>query len=439
MFANGWASEKWRLFCVFMLACAISIISGYWAISFLLCVSLYLAWHLSQLRRVEAWLLSKTGEDTAPVAFGLWSDLINHIFRLHKLHRRTRQRQEQLIQRFEETAQATPDATVITGAYGEILWANTAAERFLGIRNPGDLGVRLANLVRNPKFNQFIQNCEIDSSFNMLSPTQGDRHLNVRVAPYRDGERLITARDISDLILADEMRKDFVSNASHELKTPLTVMTGYMELLEDDPSISAELKPLVTAVSEQTIRMRSLVDDLLTLSRLDSASKQQRETVLVAAMLESIVDDALHISQQSNPERPHDICLDANAGILIEGVYQDVFSAFSNLIFNAVAHTSAGANIHIRWQQEGEYAVLRVKDSGVGIEPQHLSRLTERFYRVQAGRERSQEKAISGRGTGLGLAIVKHIMQSHGGHLEIASEIGKGSEFSCFLPKKSGT
>ena len=164
MFANGWASEKWRLACVLLLACAIGLISGYWAISFLLCISLYLAWHLAQLRRVEAWLHSKTGEDSAPVAFGLWNDLINHIFRLHKLHQRTRQRQEQLIQRFEETAQATPDATIITGPHGEIRWANAAAERFMGIRNPGDLGVRLANLVRNPKFNAFIQDCDTDLS-----------------------------------------------------------------------------------------------------------------------------------------------------------------------------------------------------------------------------------------------------------------------------------
>ncbi len=437
MFANGWASEKWRLACVLLLACAIGLISGYWAISFLLCISLYLAWHLAQLRRVEAWLHSKTGEDSAPVAFGLWNDLINHIFRLHKLHQRTRQRQEQLIQRFEETAQATPDATIITGPHGEIRWANAAAERFMGIRNPGDLGVRLANLVRNPKFNAFIQDCDTDSSFNMLSPTQEDRHLNIRVAPYRDGERLITARDISDLILADEMRRDFVSNASHELKTPLTVMTGYMELLEDEPSINAELKPLVKAVSEQTIRMRSLVDDLLTLSRLDSGNTQQRETVMVAAMLGSIVEDALHLSEQSHPDNIHQIELQADAEKQIEGVYQDVFSAFSNLIFNAVAHTPGGALINISWQQENEFAVLRVKDSGTGIPAHHLSRLTERFYRVQPGRERSQDNAISGKGTGLGLAIVKHIMQSHDGHLEIASQVGKGSEFSCFFPLKS--
>jgi len=439
MFSNGWASEKWRLACVLLLACAIGIISGYWAISFLICISFYLAWHLAQLRRVEAWLHSKTGEEGAPVAFGLWSDLINHIFRLHKLHQRTRQRQEQLIQRFEETAQATPDATVITGTHGEILWANVAAERFLGIRNPGDLGVRLANLVRNPKFNQFIQDCDTNSSFNMLSPKLEDHHLNVRVAPYRDGERLITARDISDLILADEMRRDFVSNASHELKTPLTVMTGYMELLEDDSAIDAELKPLIKSVSEQTIRMRSLVDDLLTLSRLDNGNSEQRETVLVAPMLISIVEDALHLSEQSHPQAPHNIELDADADMQIEGVYQDIFSAFSNLIFNAVSHTPAGCQINISWQREGKSAALRVQDSGPGIPAHHLSRLTERFYRVQPGRERSQDKAMSGRGTGLGLAIAKHIMQSHGGTLKITSSLGKGSEFACNFPLNSIT
>ena len=437
MFANGWASEKWRLICVLLLACAIGLISGYWAISFLLCISLYLAWHLTQLRRVEAWLQSKSGAEGAPVAFGLWSDLINHIFRLQKLHQRTRQRQDQLIQRFEETAQATPDATIITGSCGEILWANAAAERFLGIRNPGDLGVRLANLMRNPKFNTFIHNCDIDSSFNMQSPIQSDRHLNVRVAPYRDGERLITARDISDLILADEMRRDFVSNASHELKTPLTVMTGYMELLEEEPSINPELKPLILSVSEQTTRMRSLVDDLLTLSRLDNGNKQQRESILVSPMLAAIVEDARHLSTQNHPQAPHQISLEAHADTVIEGVYQDIYSAFSNLVFNAVSHTPAGCHIDISWQPEDGYGVLCVQDHGPGIPTHHLNRITERFYRVQAGRERSQDSAISGRGTGLGLAIVKHIMQSHDGYLEISSEIGKGSNFSCRLPLSS--
>ena len=437
MFANGWASEKWRIAVLLVLATVVGFLSDQWALSFLAFVAFYAAWHLMQLRKVEHWLSIKGTESSAPIAFGLWNELINHIFRLHKRHDRIRQRQNDLIQRFQETAAATPDATIILGPYGEIRWSNAAAERYMGIRNPGDIGVRLANLIRTPKFARFIDANEPEKSINISSPVDEQIHLNVRVVPYRDGERLITARDISDLIRADEMRRDFVSNASHELKTPLTVMMGYLELLESDPGITEDIKPIVKSASEQTIRMRSLVDDLLTLSRLDSNDSPAREPVMVAAMLESIVEDALQLSQQIDADSLHRIELSADSSLVINGSYQELISAFSNLVFNAVLHTPSGTPIKIFWEKEQDKAVFRVRDAGPGIPPQHLNRLTERFYRVQAGRERSNQSALRGRGTGLGLAITKHIVHSHNGTLDIQSEVNVGSEFSCLFPLKS--
>ena len=437
MFANGWASEKSRIIVLILLATAFGLLSGHWAISFLVFAAFYAGWHVFQLRRVERWLSLKGTEANAPVAFGLWNELINHIFRLHKRHDKIRQRQNELIQRFQETAAATPDATIVIGPHGEIRWSNAAAERYMGIRNPGDVGVRLINLIRDPKFAKFISKSNPDKSFNITSPIDENIHLNVRIVPYRDGESLITARDISDLIRADEMRRDFVSNASHELKTPLTVMMGYLELMESDPGIAEDIKPLVKSASEQTIRMRSLVDDLLTLSRLDSNENPQRETVMVAAMLESIAEDAMQLSLQVDADMPHSIELEADKELVIEGSYQELISAFSNLAFNAVLHTPPGTPIKIFWEKEQDQAVFRVRDAGPGIPPQHLNRLTERFYRVQAGRERSNQTALHGRGTGLGLAITKHIVQSHNGTLDIQSEVNVGSEFSCSFPLKS--
>lgn len=436
MFANGWVSEKWRIAVVLLLATAVGLLSGHWALSFLAFIAAYAGWHLMQLRRIEHWLRMKGTENNVPVTFGLWNELVNHIFRLHKQHDKINQRQKNLIRRFQETAAANPDATIIIGPHGDIRWSNSAAERYIGIRNPGDIGVRIINLIRTPEFTEFIDSANPDKSINIASPIDEHTHLNVRIVPYRDGERLITARDISDLIRADEMRRDFVSNASHELKTPLTVMMGYLELMESDPSIDDELKPIVKSASEQTIRMRSLVDDLLTLSRLDSQDKPNSEPVMVAAMLDSIVEDAKQLSLQTG-EIPHIIDLEADSKLTIMGTHQDLVSAFSNLVYNAVAHTPAGTTIKIFWEREEDYAVLRVRDSGPGIEAQHLNRLTERFYRVQAGRERSNQTALHGRGTGLGLAITKHIVHAHGGQLDIESEINVGSEFSCAFPLQS--
>lgn len=434
MYSNGWNGEKWRLIGTGLAAYLLGAISGYWAYSALLCLCLYLAWHLFQLYKVEHWLRNNSDKENPPRVSGAYSEIGNHVLRLHKRQKKLRRRQKFLTQRFEDIAIAAPDATLIINSHGEVLWANDAAEQDLGIANPRDIGQRIGNLIDDTEFTHFIQQADNNAQFNMLSPRNNEQHLNLRISAYHGDEMLITARDISELVLASEMRRDFVNNASHELKTPLTVMSGYLELLEDDPSLSTDIKPLLSSVSEQTIRMRSLVDDLLTLSRLDSGRQHSAEPIAVADMLTSIVSDALHLRGQADSGFIDNITLEVNADRLLEGVYQDIFSAFSNLIFNAVAHTPVNAPIHISWNKEGGSLVLRVTDSGPGIEAQHLSRLTERFYRAQAGRERDSNTAASGRGTGLGLAIVKHIMQSHGGRLEISSTIGKGSTFSCIFP-----
>lgn len=434
MYSNGWNGEKWRLIGTGLAAYLIGAVSGYWAYSALFCLCLYLAWHLSQLYKVEHWLRHNSEKESPPRVSGAYSEIGNHVLRLHKRQKKLRRRQKSLTQRFEDIAIAAPDATLIINSHGEILWSNDAAEQDLGISNPRDIGQRIGNLIDDTEFSYFIQQADSNAQFNMLSPKNSEQHLNLRISAYHGDEMLITARDTSELVLASEMRRDFVNNASHELKTPLTVISGYMELLADEPTLDANIAPLISSVSEQTVRMRSLVDDLLTLSRLDSGIQQSLESIAVADMLTSIVNDALHLRGQADAGFIDNISLEADADRLLEGVYQDIFSAFSNLIFNAVAHTAVNAPIHITWKAEGAELVLCVSDSGPGIEAQHLSRLTERFYRAQAGRERDSNTAASGRGTGLGLAIVKHIMQSHGGRLEISSTMGKGSTFSCIFP-----
>lgn len=430
MFAEGLTSEKWRIIAVFIGATLLGLISRHWTLCYLLGLAFYLIWHLRQFIKFEHWLIRKGSEGDAPLLLGIWNDLINHIFRLQKQHGRDKLRLEGVIRRFQETVEALPDATIVVGPHSEIRWSNPAALRYLGVRNPGDIGVRVANLVRDMRFVEFLNGGDFEGSVNIVSPVDETVHLNVRIVPYRDGDRLITARDVTELMRADAMRRDFVSNASHELKTPLTVMSGYMELLESTPELSEELLPIVRSSAEQTVRMRNLVDDLLTLSRLEAHHRAATEPVMVAAMLESLVEEA----QQLSGERQHTLVLQADSSLVLEGSHQELVSAFSNLVFNAVHHTPDGTRIEVSWQRQAGNAVMRVRDYGQGIAPQHLGRLTERFYRVQAGRERDADSARKGRGTGLGLAICKHIVQAHGGQLEISSQLGSGSTFSCIFP-----
>ncbi|EDY86101.1 phosphate regulon sensor kinase PhoR [gamma proteobacterium HTCC5015] len=434
MFSEGRVTERWRLLALLLIATLVGMVTEHLTLCYLLALALYLIWHIRQFNRVERWLAAKGGEDEAPLVLGIWDDFINHLFRQEKHYQKEIERYETIVTRFQDTVNALPDATVVLGEHGDIRWANPAAERYLGIRNPGDIGQRLSNLIRDVAFVEFLAKDHVGKSINIISPLDDEVHLNVRVAPYRGGiERLVTARDISDLIRADQMRRDFVSNASHELKTPLTVMSGYMELLEGTPELDQDLLSVVRSADEQTARMRRLVDDLLTLSRLESNTQARFEPIMVAAILETVVEDAIHLSG----DRDHDVGLSADRELIIDGVYSDLVSALSNLVFNAVNHTPDGSVVRVSWQREGDEAVLRVKDNGLGIEPRHLPRLTERFYRAQAGRERDHSSARQGRGTGLGLAIVKHIVQAHGGRLSIQSTPGEGAEFVCYFPLKT--
>ncbi|MGM0564393.1 MAG: phosphate regulon sensor histidine kinase PhoR [Pseudomonadota bacterium] len=431
MFSEGRVAERWRLFASLLVATLLGMVTRQFVLCYLLVLVGYLIWHIRQFNRIEGWLAAKGDERDAPLVFGLWSDFLNHIFRQQRQNQKQLQRLDRVIERFQNTLDTLPDATVVLDAYGSIRWANPAAERFFGVRNPGDIGQRLSNLVRDLKLAELLSGDRIGESINIVSPVDDSVHLNVRMVPYRgSGERLLTARDVSDLMRADQMRRDFVSNASHELKTPLTVMSGYLELLQNTPGMEEDVLSLLRSTEEQTRRMRHLVDDLLMLSRLESGGSQRKESVAMASMLESMVGEA----RQLSGEMEHRISLEADPSLMVEGNYRDLVSAASNLIFNAVNHTPPGTEIRVSWQREGNNAVLRVIDSGPGIDAWHLPRLTERFYRVEAGRERRRESGNEGRGTGLGLAIVKHIVQAHGGRLEIVSERGKGAEFSCKFP-----
>jgi two-component system phosphate regulon sensor histidine kinase PhoR len=259
----------------------------------------------------------------------------------------------------------------------------------------------------------------------MPSPVNEDITLRVRVIPYAKNRRLLVARDVTRIQRLERTRQDFVANVSHELRSPLTVVSGYLETLLDADDFDAELTGQLQSMRSQTDRMNRIVNDLMLLSRLESEEPQaDREKVLLGPLIDSIVDHARELSAGNQ----HVIEVDVDVSLCIMGHEPELYSAFSNLVFNAIRYTPAGGRIMIRWQERNNELVFSVEDSGVGIAAHHIPRLTERFYRVDTGRSRATG------GTGLGLAIVKHVLLRHEGRLEIDSEVGRGSTFACHFP-----
>jgi len=381
-------------------------------------------------RRLYEWLRCQRDEP-APQLTGYPDRILAEVESLRRHHRQREDKLSQFIKRYQEATSALPDAIIILNHDDQIEWANQAAINYLGIRWPQDRGQRLANLIRHPKLIEYLkaQGQSGDTSgVTLPSPEDDKMQIEYRVIPYGDNLRLLVARDVTQIQQINQMRRDFIANASHELRTPLTVIAGYLESLEGDlDSSAAELQPQIKQMRQQASRMQTLIEDLLMLSTLESRSnKQPQEPVAVADILTSIYREATALSGEKN----HVFGLDIDHELLVRGSHKELYSAFSNLVVNAVLYTPAEGIIRIRWYEDDKGAHVKVSDTGDGIAPEHIPRLTERFYRVDKGRSRE-----SG-GTGLGLAIVKHIMQRHHGTLNIESELGKGSIFRCDFPSE---
>ena len=322
--------------------------------------------------------------------------------------------------------QSLPDATVVLDEIEQIRWCNRAAEQLLGLANGRDRGQRVNNLIRSPEFLAFLAQDDPSVEVEMVSPINAQLTLSLRCVDGGNKLRILTATDITQRVQIREMRKAFVADVSHELRTPLTVIQGYLEMLLEDGEIPDHALNALGQVKGQSDRMTEIVNDLLTLSKLESSalSDQDEQPVRVAGIAESIVRDA-----STNSKNNHTFETDIETDLIINASEKETFSACQNLVQNAVRYATPGTTITVSWKLDADHrAVFSVSDEGPGIDPTHLARLTERFYRVDKGRSRDVG------GTGLGLAIVKYIAQRHGSLLEIASEIGTGSTFSLVFP-----
>jgi two-component system, OmpR family, phosphate regulon sensor histidine kinase PhoR len=390
-----------------------------------LALAAFLAWQLFNLARLDYWLRDRKSRDP-PDPGGLWGEVVTQVVRLHRRKRFHKQRLLDVFRELRHSTAAMPDGVVVLNAHDEIAWFNRMAGRLLGLKRRADLGIRITNLVRDPEFVRYLQQGDFHEVLVITLATGAGLSLSFQIVPYGGNQRLMLVRDVSRQVALETMRTDFVANASHELRSPLTVITGYLEALDLDPPLDPALAGPLAEMRRQAERMNLIVRDLLELSRLDATQAEvQGEPVDVGALVLLLRKDIL-----ARPRHP-EVTLQIESADRLVCDENEIHSAFSNLVDNAAKYTPPEGSIVIRWwtDPKGD-GHLSVKDTGPGIAAEHLPRLTERFYRVDAGRARSTG------GSGLGLAIVKHALQHHGATLEIESQEGAGSTFTCHFPSR---
>ncbi|MGL5361139.1 MAG: phosphate regulon sensor histidine kinase PhoR [Shewanella sp.] len=381
-------------------------------------------WHYQQLARLNYWLW-RDRKLTPPQGSGSWEGVFNGIYRLQGKNRRRVSQLAALLARFRQGAEALPDAAVVLDSEHNILWCNKLAQLILGFVWPQDNGQRIDNLIRHPDFSLYIKNSQFKDPLELPSPVSDKRLLEIRIMPYGDRQLLLIARDITRIRQLEGMRKEFVANVSHELKTPLTVLQGYLEMMQSmaEPD-SLNAKPLAL-MQQQTLRMQSMVEQLLMLSRIEDAADINLEnTVDMMQLMETLEEEAKAMAQGN-----YQLVFYCEPGLHSHGSELQLRSACSNLISNAIRYTEPGGSITVQWRNVAGGGRFSVTDTGEGIAPQHIGRLTERFYRVDSARSRQTG------GSGLGLAIVKHALNHHHSELKVSSELGKGSTFSFVIPQ----
>ncbi len=417
--------ELIRLAAILSVAVVIGILSQQLILMLLLGLICFLCWHFIQLLKLYRRL--KEGRSFPVNSSGtLWACVDEHIRTLQIKSQKRKRRLSQYFSRFREAATALPDATVILERQGNITWCNPASSMLLGLDWPEVAGKNFAQLLQHPILSDYLAHGDHSSPLEFASHTDKTKVLNLFITPFgkRENQQLVVVRDITRLYHLDHTRRDFIANVSHELRTPLTVISGFLETMEE--TYSEKGGEFIPLMRRQAKRMDDTISDLLVLSRLEVDDKKTvEELVDVPALLARIADEAEALSGDAG----HQISLTADPALLLRGDKKELQSAFSNLVFNAVRHTPGRAHVQIDWVMQGKEALFSVTDTGEGIPARHIPRLTERFYRIDAARSRDLG------GTGLGLAIVKHILQHHGSALEISSQEGKGSCFSCRFPE----
>ncbi|MDH5257358.1 MAG: phosphate regulon sensor histidine kinase PhoR [Gammaproteobacteria bacterium] len=420
-------AEYWRLILIVSLGGVVGFLFGDITFGMLVGMSIYLVRHLIYIKKLAKWLAEPKSNIEPPEGNGIWFGIFNRIYKLQKRNKSQKVKLAAALTRFQEAASAMPDAMVILTSEGKIEWFNQAAKRLIGLKSPQDIEQHITNLIRYPAFKEFVENdLDAERDMEILSPFDESLILQLRIAPYGKGKALLVARDITQVSRLEQVRRHFVANISHELRTPLTVLTGYMETLTSNKNSKDNpwFQPMQHMYA-QSNRMQGIVKDLLLLTRLENYSESVvGAEVAVPELIEMLLEEARMLGH----DKTQALTADYDSSLRIIGRREDIQSAFSNLVSNAVRYTPKGGRIHIKWFSDDSGAHFVVEDTGMGISSMDIPRLTERFFRVDEARSRETG------GTGLGLAIVKHVLQRHDGNLTINSILGRGSQFSCNFP-----
>jgi two-component system phosphate regulon sensor histidine kinase PhoR len=386
------------------------------AVCVLIIVQLY------YLYRLGDWL-DHPDSGKLPDGWGAWTDIFSRLYKLRRDDEKNRTELIEWLARFRQAMSLLPDGLVIMDDVLFLEWCNPIAEQHLGLSLERDKGMRVTNLVRNPDFIDYIIIGRYDQP---LTLSHRDRKLIVHIIPFENRRQILVTHDVTESVRIDMMRRDFIANASHELRTPLTVINGFLEIAAAQPNLDPKTRAAhLKLMAEQGHRMQNLVEDMLTLTRLESMDYPLRsEYVKMSSLLDQILQEGNALSAGK-----HAISLTME-GPDITGNTDELRSAFGNLVSNAIRYTPEHGKIDVTWKDTPAGPQFTVHDNGIGIQPQHLARLTERFYRVDKSRSRETQ------GTGLGLAIVKHVLLRHNASLLIESEPGKGSTFIAQFPKE---
>lgn len=376
-----------------------------------------------RIRRLMQWLREKQPGD-APRSSGYWGDLAYLIERALRKRDRAIAHERLQLQQFLSAIEASPNGVLMLDAHDHVTWCNRVAADHFALDPQRDLQQRITNLVRYPSFVSYLQAGRFNEPL-LLTSSRGSGTLSVIVRPYGDGLRLVLSQDVTERERAEAMRRDFVANVSHEIRTPLTVLSGFIETMSSLPLSEPERRRVLTLMGQQTERMLSLVSDLLTLAQLEGSPRPGSDRWIgLGPLFLRLGTDAKALSNGR-----HQLKIGEVGALELAGVETELISAISNLLSNAVRYTPEGGEIELSWRLAADgHGEISVTDTGPGIAREHLPRLTERFYRVDGSRNRETG------GTGLGLSIVKHVMQRHGGELQVQSEVGQGSRFTLLLP-----
>lgn len=425
---QNWQKEIKRLLVIVLAVAVIGGLAGQLALTLIIAMVSYCAYNLFQLRRMYQWLIQdpSSNKTAPPESIGLWGDIFDGIYRLQKQERKASAYLEGIINKAQESSAALEMAVIVIDQQNNLDWWNRASEGMLGLKYPQDRNLAVTNLIRDPRFAEYFGTENYDEPLKINAPGDSSKVLEFQIALFGEHERLMIVRDITQLHRLESMRKDFVGNVSHELGTPITVIKGYLEAIMDNiDSLDPKWHKPMRQMHQQSNRMESIVRDLLLLSSLETRTLgKQQDKIALAALLAEIKNDTQSIFEA----RAHEFIIDCSDEIVLKGARSELYSAISNLAVNAAKYTPENGVVVIKAHQSDDAIYIEVIDNGIGIEAEHIPRLTERFYRVDSSR--SSETG----GTGLGLAIVKHILARHDGELKITSELGQGSTFSCKLP-----